>query len=108
MHNKSKTDRVLLTINKILLVVIVLIILIPLIYILIGSFLDPTVMLRKGLSFNPVDWTLEGYKSIFQAGSIVRGFINSIIYVGGFLFFNILFTVLLSVPLFIHVLRVVD
>src|SRR5690625_6326674 len=94
MHNKSKTDRVLLTINKILLVVIVLIILIPLIYILIGSFLDPNVMLRKGLSFNPVDWTLEGYKRVFQDGSIVKGFINSIIYAGGFTFFTMLFTLL--------------
>jgi len=105
MHNKSKTDRVLLTINKILLVVIVLIILIPLIYILIGSFLDPNVMLRKGLSFNPVDWTLEGYKRVFQDGSIVKGFINSIIYAGGFTFFTILFTVLVAYPLSIKGFR---
>ncbi|WP_219621354.1 MULTISPECIES: carbohydrate ABC transporter permease [unclassified Planococcus (in: firmicutes)] len=92
--NNSKTDRMLLLVNKIILILIVLIITAPLLYVLLGSFLSPNVLLTKGISFSPDDWTLDGYIRIFEDGSIVRGFLNSILYAGGFSIVSVLFSVL--------------
>lgn len=92
--NNSKTDRMLLLINKIILILIVLIITAPLLYVLFGSFLSPNVLLTKGISLNPGDWTLDGYIRIFEDGSIVRGFLNSIMYAGGFSIVSVLFSIL--------------
>ena len=39
---------------------------------------------EKGLSLNASDWSLEGYKRIFTDDTIVRGFMNSILYSAGF------------------------
>ncbi|MDN3450052.1 carbohydrate ABC transporter permease [Planococcus sp. APC 3906] len=92
--NNSKTDRMLLLVNKVILILIVLIITAPLLYVLLGSFLSPNVLLTKGISFNPDDWTIDGYRRIFEDGSIVRGFLNSILYAGGFSIVSVLFSVL--------------
>ncbi|WP_062353785.1 carbohydrate ABC transporter permease [Bacillus kwashiorkori] len=105
MHNVSKNDRVILFINKILLGLIVLIILFPLVYVLLGSFLDPKVLVSEGISFNPSDWTLDGYRRVFQEGSIVKGFINSIIYAGSFTIITVVLTVFAAYPLSIDEFR---
>ncbi|WP_047983542.1 carbohydrate ABC transporter permease [Ornithinibacillus californiensis] len=99
MHNYSRKDRAILFFNKILLVFIALIIIFPLLYVLLGSFLDPSVLLSKGISFNPSDWTLEGYRRVFQDDLIVRSFLNSILYAVGFTLITIVFTVLAAYPL---------
>lgn len=92
--NSSKTDRIILFINKILLAFVVVIVTIPLLYVLLGSFLQPQVLITKGISFDPAHWTIDGYVRIFQDGSIMRGFFNSILYASGFTFVAISFTVL--------------
>lgn len=105
MHNASKIDRLLLAINKILLGIVVLIILLPLLYVLLGSFLDPNVLLSRGLSLNPSDWTLEGYVRVFQDSRIIRSFINSIIYASSFTLLTVVLTVLAAYPLSIDGFR---
>ncbi|MFC5465694.1 carbohydrate ABC transporter permease [Lederbergia graminis] len=92
--NNSKTDRLLLLINKILLSLVVIVVTLPLLYVLIGSFLQPNILLTKGLSFNPDHWTIDGYVRIFQDGSIMRGFLNSILYAVGFTVVSVTLTVL--------------
>lgn len=80
MKNHSKTDKMLLLSNKIILILLVLIVVLPLLYILLASFLDPNILLSKGLSLDPSDWSLEGYKRIIQDDLMIKGFINSVIY----------------------------
>ncbi|KAB8125927.1 carbohydrate ABC transporter permease [Gracilibacillus oryzae] len=92
--NNSKTDKLLLLINKILLSITVLIVTIPLLYVLLGSFLQPDILLTKGFSFDPKHWTVEGYVRIFNDGSIMRGFLNSILYATGFTLVSVGFTIL--------------
>ncbi|MEK4566856.1 carbohydrate ABC transporter permease [Alkalihalobacillus sp. FSL R5-0424] len=92
--NSSKTDRFILLLNKVLLSLIVLVVTIPLLYVLLGSFLQPNVLLTKGISLDPAHWTIDGYVRIFEDGTIVRGFINSILYASGFTLVAITFTVL--------------
>ncbi|GAA3334505.1 hypothetical protein GCM10020331_102720 [Ectobacillus funiculus] len=61
----SRVDRMILGVNNIFLCLAVLIVLVPLVYIVIASFMNPTVLLNKGISFNVSDWSLKGYKTIF-------------------------------------------
>ncbi|MCK0473271.1 carbohydrate ABC transporter permease [Halalkalibacter sp. APA_J-10(15)] len=92
--NNSKTDRLLLFINRIFLSLIVICVTVPLIYVVLGSFLQPNVLLTRGISFNPEHWTIDGYVRIFEDGTIMRGFLNSVFYATGFTLVSITFTVL--------------
>ncbi|MCP3028747.1 carbohydrate ABC transporter permease [Halobacillus sp. A5] len=92
--NQSKTDRIILFVNKIMLSLIVIVVLVPLLYVLVGSFLQPNILITQGLSLNPDHWTISGYVRIFQDGSIIRGFFNSMLYAGGFTLVSIVFSVL--------------
>lgn len=92
--NNSYTDRVLLLVNKIALILIVILVTVPLLYVLLGSFLQPNILLTKGISFNPEHWSLDGYIRIFEDGTIMRGYLNSIFYAVGFTLVSIVFTVL--------------
>jgi len=92
--NNSKSDRLILLLNKILISLIVIIVTIPLLYVLLGSFLQPNILLTQGISFNPEHWTIDGYVRIFNDGSIVRGFLNSIFYVTGFTLVSVSTTIL--------------
>ena len=84
MYQYTRSDKLILFINKILLGGIVIIVLFPLMYVLLSSVLEPNVLVKKGFLISGSDWTLEGYKRIFEDGTIVKGFINSILYSAGF------------------------
>jgi putative aldouronate transport system permease protein len=99
MENHTKKDKALLFGNKIVLTICALIVLLPLLYILLASFLDPNVLLSRGFSLNPADWSLEGYKRILQDDLMVRGFINSVIYSVGFTLVTVVATVFAAYPL---------
>ncbi|MNW46290.1 L-arabinose transport system permease protein AraQ [compost metagenome] len=76
----SGLDRFLLVLNAVGLIIAVLIVIVPLFYIVVASFMDPSVLLSRGLSFNVSDWTLEGYEMILTNPAMVRGFANSVLY----------------------------
>lgn len=80
----TKTDKIILTINYFLLFIIVLSILFPLIYVLIGSFMEPSALVNKGISFDINDYTIEGYRRILSYKPITRGFLNSFFYSAAF------------------------
>ncbi|KYD24104.1 carbohydrate ABC transporter permease [Parageobacillus toebii] len=97
--NYSKRDKLLITINNFILFIIVLLILLPLLYVLIASFMDPNVLLSKRLSFNPSDWSIEGYKKILQDEAIIRGFFNSVLYSVSFSFVTVIVSIFAAYPL---------
>lgn len=73
-------DRLILTLNAIFLTCAVLVVVVPLIYIVVASFMDPTVLLNRGLSFNVSDWSLDGYRMILSNPAMIRGFANAVLY----------------------------
>ncbi|SDK92767.1 putative aldouronate transport system permease protein [Paenibacillus sp. ov031] len=73
-------DRLILALNAIFLTCAVLVVVVPLIYIVIASFMDPTVLLNRGLSFNVSDWSLDGYQMILSNPAMIRGFANAVLY----------------------------
>lgn len=80
----SPFDRFLLILNGLFLTVAVLLIVVPLVYVVVASFMDPTVLLNRGLSFRISDWSLEGYRKILSNPAMLRGFGNSVFYSAAF------------------------
>jgi putative aldouronate transport system permease protein len=99
MNMYTKFDKRILWMNRIILIFLVLITLIPLIYVVIASFMDPATLINKGISFNPSDWTVEGYKRVFADDSIIRGFLNSLFYSFTFSALTVFITMLTAYPL---------
>ena len=85
----SSRDKIFKIINSLLLGLVVISILVPMMYILAASFMNPTVLINEGLSFNPEHWTFEGYERVLADSTILRGFINSFIYSLGFGLMNV-------------------
>ena len=92
--NYSKKDRFLLMINKYFLIIATLVILLPLFYVILASFLEPNVLLSKGISFNPDDWSVQGYVEILQNEAIIKGFFYSILYSVGFALATVIVSIL--------------
>ncbi|MCG7385487.1 carbohydrate ABC transporter permease [Paenibacillus sp. ACRRY] len=82
-------DRLILALNAIFLTCAVLVVVVPLIYIVIASFMDPTVLLNQGLSFNVSDWSLDGYEMILSNPAMIRGFANAVLYSVSFAFVTV-------------------
>ncbi|GMK45178.1 carbohydrate ABC transporter permease [Paenibacillus glycanilyticus] len=80
----SRLDRLLLILNGIFLTLAVLVVVIPLLYVVVASFMDPSALLSRGLSFKLSDWSLEGYKMILSNPSMIRGFGNAVFYAVSF------------------------
>jgi putative aldouronate transport system permease protein len=67
-------------VNCALLGIFMLLVAYPLYYILIASFSDPYEVYAGQTFFLPSPFTLEGYIRIFQDVTIVRGYLNSLLY----------------------------
>jgi len=86
-------------INTILLLLVVISIVLPVVYIIAASFMNPTVLINEGISFDANDWTVEGYLRVLADSSIIRGFINSFLYSLGFGLMNVLVTMSAAYPM---------
>jgi len=89
----SGLDRFIVVLNAIFLTLAVLIVVLPLIYVVIASFMDPSVLLSKGLSFNLSDWSLEGYIKILSNPAMIRGFGNAVLYSVSFAIITVLVSI---------------
>lgn len=85
----SGLDRFLLAFNAVALTFAVLIVVVPLLYIVVASFMDPSVLLSQGLSFKMSDWTLDGYEKILSNPAMIRGFGNAVLYSTSFALLNV-------------------
>lgn len=92
--NLTISDRILLTVNKMLLVIVSLLVLLPLLYVFLSSFLQPNTLLNKGLMLSFSDFSLDGYARLFADGTILRGFFNSVLYATGFTFVTVVVSIL--------------
>ena len=74
------SDRIILGVGYTLLGLFVLAVFVPLVYVVLASFMDPNVLNNQGISFDFKDWTLDAYKRVLENDMIWRGFANSSIY----------------------------
>lgn len=95
----SKFDKKVKWINRIVLVLLVILTILPLGYVLMASIMEPSILVTKGISFNPADWSFQGYQKIFRDKAIIRGFINSIFYATSFSLLTVFITMITAYPL---------
>lgn len=93
------SDRIILGAGYGLLGLFVLAVFIPLVYVVIASFMDPNVLNNQGISFNFRDWTLDAYRRVLENEMIWRGFINSLFYSAAFTVISVLVTLLAAYPM---------
>ena len=74
-------------------------IIIPLIFVLAASFSSPDALLSAKVFLWPVDFTLRGYKMVFDHDLLPRSFWNSIVYTVVGTTINLVLTVLAAYPL---------
>ena len=97
--NYTTKDKILLIFLYILLTLFVVSIIVPIIYIFIASFMNPEKLNNSGLSLNPSDWSLNGYKRVFEDEFIIKGYINSIIYSFSFSIITTMVSILAAYPM---------
>lgn len=95
----SRTDKIVLGIGYTLLGLFVLAIIVPLVYVVLASFMDPTVLNNQGLSFNVKDWTIDAYRRVLENDMIWRGFFNSFFYSIAFAAISVFVTILAAYPM---------
>ena len=93
------SDRVILGVGYTLLGLVVLVIFVPLVYVVMASFMDPNVLNNQGISFRFQDWTLDAYRRVLENEMIWRGFGNSLFYSVAFAFISVLVTLLAAYPM---------
>lgn len=99
MKKRSFVDNSFYFIGFLLLGAFVLAIIVPIVYVLIASFMDPTVLQNQGISFDFSKWTIEAYKRVFENRMIWVGFKNSILYSVTFTALSVGITILAAYPM---------
>ena len=95
----SKQDKLLLTIGYLLLGLFVLAIIVPMVYIIVASFMDPITLQNKGITFDFSKWTTTAYERVMTNSQIWIGFKNAIIYSVLFTVVSVVVTLLAAYPL---------
>ena len=95
----SLQDKALLITGYVLLGLFVVAIIIPMIYIVVASFMDPVVLQNKGITFDFSKWTLTAYERVMSNASIWIGFKNAVIYSLVFTFVSVFVTLLAAYPM---------
>lgn len=80
-------------------ILFVLAIIIPLIYIVIASFMDPNTLNNQGITFDFSKWSIEGYIRLFKDDMLLRGFLNSVFYSTAYAVISVGATLLAAYPL---------
>ncbi|QFJ54539.1 carbohydrate ABC transporter permease [Pseudobutyrivibrio xylanivorans] len=93
------TDKSLLLTGYFLLGLFVLAIIVPMVYIVLASFIDPITLQNKGLTFDFSKWTLTAYERVLSNKQIWVGFKNSVVYSLVFTFVSVFVTLLCAYPM---------
>ncbi|MBR6120296.1 MAG: carbohydrate ABC transporter permease [Oscillospiraceae bacterium] len=92
-------DKTLLTIGYVILGIFVLAIILPIIYIILASFIDPITLQNKGLTFDFSKWTTTAYERVLGNAQIWIGFKNALIYSILFTIISVVVTLLAAYPM---------
>ncbi len=98
-QKRSIDDRIILDIGYVLLGMFVLAIIIPVVYIIIASFMDPITLQNKGITFDFSKWSLDAYRRVMSNAQIWTGFRNAVIYSVLFSAVSVFITLLAAYPM---------
>lgn len=77
---RCRSDVIYDTILFILLSLVFLVVAYPLYFVIISSVSDPIAVSNGEVTFYPIGFTLDGYWEVFKTNTVVRGFLNSLLY----------------------------
>ena len=95
----SLGDKTFLIVGYVFLGAFVLAIIVPMIYIIIASFMDSITLQNKGIVFDLDKWTLTAYERVMTNSQIWIGFKNAVIYSVLFSFLSVFITMLCAYPM---------
>lgn len=95
----SGQDKALLGIGYGLLGIFLIAIIVPMMYIIVASFMDPITLQNKGITFDFSKWTATAYERVMTNSQIWIGFKNAIIYSVVFTVVSVAVTLLAAYPL---------
>ena len=86
-----QVDKTILIIGYIILGLFLVAIILPVIYIILASFIDPITLQNSGLTFDFSKWTVTAYQRVLGNNQIWVGFWNALVY-------SVLFTIISVAP----------
>lgn len=92
-------DRILYAAVSVFLVLTSIIIAYPIIYVLSSSFSSPSAVMQGRVILWPIELSLKGYQAVFSYRSIVRGYLNTVLYTTLGTSINVSMTLLCAYPL---------
>lgn len=95
----SLSDKLFLIIGFTFLGLFALAIVVPMIYIVIASFMDPVTLQNSGVTFDFSKWTTTAYKRVVENKQIWVGFGNAVYYSILFTFISVAVTMLAAYPM---------
>ncbi len=96
---QPREDRAILTFGYIVLGLFLVAIIVPVIYIILASFIDPVTLQNKGLTFDFSKWTLTAYERVMSNSQIWVGFKNALVYSVLFTALSVVITLLAAYPM---------
>lgn len=95
----GRQDKIILSIGYCLIALFVLAIIVPVLYIIVASFMDPVTLQNKGITFDFSKWTVTAYQRVMSNASIWVGFKNAVIYSVVFTVISVVVTLLAAYPM---------
>ena len=92
-------DKILTGAGYALLAAFCLAIIIPMVYIILASFIDPVTLQNQGLTFDFSKWTLTAYQRVLSNSQIWIGFKNALLYSVLFTIISLVVTLLAAYPM---------
>ena len=92
-------DKIILTAGYIVLGIFLVAIILPMIYIVLASFIEPVTLQNSGLTFDFSKWTLMAYERVISNSQIWVGFKNAVIYSVLFTVISVVITLLAAYPM---------
>lgn len=92
-------DKVILIIGYVILGLFLAAIIMPMVYIILASFVDPVTLQNKGLTFDFSKWTVTAYKRVLENKQIWVGFGNALLYSVLFTALSVAVTLLAAYPM---------
>ena len=92
-------DKTILIISFIILGLFLAAIIVPMVYIILASFIDPITLQNSGLTFDFSKWTLTAYERVLSNQQIWVGFGNALLYSVCFTAISLVVTLLAAYPM---------
>ena len=92
-------DKVILIIAYVILGIFLAAIVVPVLYIILASFIDPITLQNRGVTFDFSKWTTTAYQRVLTNSQIWVGFKNALIYSVLFTILSVIITLLAAYPM---------